>query len=437
MARAQKSTSGSTPRNRSPKAAKRAEPGATEPRPEELATVATVGIDAPAPATDFDEVPLDAVAMDLAPDAPHSSAPLPSSQPGTSYPTAAPKGSGGEFLAGLVGGALAVAVGGVALFAVNPAILAGAGGDAAVMTAPLAAGIEAQADRSEALSAELATLRAELEALRAAAPTNGASAGSEFAAEIEALRADVETVSAALDVLEGRVSQVEARPPVLQGDAAGATAEIISDMRAALDAQRAEIAGLADAARAQIEAAEAEAAALQASVSSTAKAAVARAAFSRLQAALDAGGPFTGALSDLSSAVEVPIPEALMSVADTGVPTLAELQRSFPEPARAALAASIRAGVDEAAGPAQRIGAFLRAQTGARSTVPRAGDDPDAVLSRAEAALREGRLAETFALIAALPEPGQAALAGWQARAETRAAAVGAAATLAATLSSN
>jgi len=44
---------------------------------------------------------------------------------------------------------------------------------------------------------------------------------------------------------------------------------------------------------------------------------------------------------------------------------------------------------------------------------PREGDDPDAVLSRAEAALRDGRVDETLALIATLPAEGQAAMMDW------------------------
>jgi hypothetical protein len=156
----------------------------------------------------------------------------------------------------------------------------------------------------------------------------------------------------------------------------------------------------------------------------------ARAAVLRLQAAIDAGGPLDAALADLAAA-GVAVPPALAERA-AGVPTLAMLQAAFPEAARAALAAS--ATVPPEGGLGERLIAFLRAQTGARSLTPREGDDPDAVLSRAEAALRAGDLAAVLAALDALPETAKPALAAWRAQAEARAAAVAAAADLAATL---
>jgi hypothetical protein len=81
-----------------------------------------------------------------------------------------------------------------------------------------------------------------------------------------------------------------------------------------------------------------------------------------------------------------------------------------------------------------RITAFLRAQTGARSLTPREGNDPDAILSRAEAALREGDLVATLAELDALPAEGAARLAEWRAQAEARLAASQAVAELVASL---
>jgi hypothetical protein len=59
------------------------------------------------------------------------------------------------------------------------------------------------------------------------------------------------------------------------------------------------------------------------------------------------------------------------------------------------------------------------------------------VLSRAEAAVRDGRLADALAEIAALPEDGRSAMADWAARAENRQGAVVAAGDLAQTLTAN
>lgn len=63
------------------------------------------------------------------------------------------------------------------------------------------------------------------------------------------------------------------------------------------------------------------------------------------------------------------------------------------------------------------IGDFLRVQTGARSVEPREGDDPDAVLSRADAAVKAGDIKGALGLIATLPQAGQDAMSGWTGKA--------------------
>jgi hypothetical protein len=304
----------------------------------------------------------------------------------------------------------------------------------------LSAQIDEQAAGAAAVADDLAQLRAELAesgSETVVKPEALAELQSSLSSQLETISADLDGVSSALSVLEGRIEQVEARPPVMAGDAGEATAQIVADMRAALASQRAEIETLADETRARIESAEAEAAELQLQATEAARSAVARAALSRLQAALDAGAPFAGALNDLSGSVEADIPAALRDTAETGVPTLMALRQGFPEAARAALAATIRSSVDPDDGPMERLGAFLKAQTGARSITPREGADPDAVLSRAEAALAEGELRSALSLLDTLPEQGQEALADWRAGAEARADALDAAAELSATLTQN
>ena len=68
-----------------------------------------------------------------------------------------------------------------------------------------------------------------------------------------------------------------------------------------------------------------------------------------------------------------------------------------------------------------RVGAFLRGQVGGRSLSPRAGDDPDAVLSRAEAALREDDLHGAVEELRALPEPARDMFEDWMQAATARA----------------
>ena len=66
------------------------------------------------------------------------------------------------------------------------------------------------------------------------------------------------------------------------------------------------------------------------------------------------------------------------------------------------------------------IGGFFKQQLGARSVAPRDGDDPDAILSRAEAAMRDGRLADALAEVKALPPEAQEPLSEWLSDAQAR-----------------
>jgi hypothetical protein len=57
---------------------------------------------------------------------------------------------------------------------------------------------------------------------------------------------------------------------------------------------------------------------------------------------------------------------------------------------------------------------------GVRALTPREGNDPDAILSRAEAALTAGDVAQALAEIATLPAVAQDALAAWRTQAQLR-----------------
>jgi hypothetical protein len=81
-----------------------------------------------------------------------------------------------------------------------------------------------------------------------------------------------------------------------------------------------------------------------------------------------------------------------------------------------------------------RIATFLRNQTGARSLTPRDGMTTDAILSRAEAAVRRADLDAALTELDDLPPAPAAAMADWRAQLETRQAALAALADLAARL---
>ena len=187
---------------------------------------------------------------------------------------------------------------------------------------------------------------------------------------------------------------------------------------------QAEAAGATETMRAAV----AEADRLRTEAEEAAKRTTARAALSRIEAALTAGGVLDPALADLKGA-GIEVPQALAEQGQ-GVPTLDALRAAFPPAARGALAASLA----ESAGGSlwDRTLGFLRTQSGARSLTPREGADPDAVLSRAEAALAASDLGAAIGEIGTLPADGQARMAEWVALAKRRIAATSAAAALAA-----
>ena len=122
------------------------------------------------------------------------------------------------------------------------------------------------------------------------------------------------------------------------------------------------------------------------------------------------------------SALSVDVPPALADTAQ-GVPSTADLQNMFSAPARAALAAARRANVAQDQSVWDRATDFVQMQLGLRSLSARAGDDPDAVLSRATASVGRGDLSATLTELAALSEAGGAPLSDWITSAQRRLAA--------------
>lgn len=245
---------------------------------------------------------------------------------------------------------------------------------------------------------------------------------------LDTLSEDLAAQSVWLGEMDARLTEVEKAPLRSSNDASVAAYEReLENMRTALEAQQAEndriaadVSSMADQARADIDAA-----------SDRAKALETRAAMLRIQAALESGGGFATALQELDAEV----PEALSAVARDGVASLPDLQAAFPAAARDGLQAALHATAGE--DPVNRVSAFLRGQFGVRSLEPREGDDPDAILSRAEAALNGGDVAGALAEIVMLPPDGQSAMTDWVTQARARLDAVAAADSLAETLNIN
>ncbi len=260
------------------------------------------------------------------------------------------------------------------------------------------------------------------------------------AVEIEALRSDIEArlaerddgidLDAALSSLEARIAALEDRPAGAPGPSAGqGDLDGVRQEIAALRGEVEEGSAVQAAARLDEVIAEAETRlaamtqeldTLRSEMASTAGEATLGLALGRLQSALDTGEPLGPVLTEIE-AIGLTVPPALTEASETGIERLGSLQDRFPDLARDALDAALRA--DVGTGWADRTLTFLRTQTGARLVEPRAGDDPDAILSRANAAVAAGNLTDALGELDALPDSAKAPLAEWLAEARRRAAA--------------
>lgn len=226
-----------------------------------------------------------------------------------------------------------------------------------------------------------------------------------------------------VDAFEARLNEIEKRP-MSEGVSQGAIEAYereLARLQETVATQRTEVEALIESARSK-----------EANANEAARLAAAQTAVARLRASLDDGVPFAVAAQDLAT-LGVSMPDPLPSVKDEGVATLAALQSSFPPAARTALA-TVR---DIENGGESGLGAFLRRQLGARSVAPRDGDDADAVLSRAQAAVTDGQLATALNEISSLPEGARSVMSEWTATAQKRLDAVRAAETLAQSLTPN
>ena len=353
----------------------------------------------------------------------------------TAPPPPVRRRGGGAFLGTVLGGILAAGAG-FGLARMVP------GGWPVQGNSALEAQIKAQED-------SLAGLKAQLSDLAARPVQDSTEEIAALKSELQRMIADSAAVvdpvpmiaeatgdiQASIAALDGRLTEIEKRP--VGGAGAGVSSAAIAaydrqlqDLRAQIAAQNgqgsdiaAQIEAVAADAKAQLAAAAQDAERLKAEAEAAVQTATTGAAMGRIRAAIEAGGPYAGAVADLT-ALGMQIPPDIAGLAETGVPTLTELQRSFPAVARDALSAALRAQTPT--GWRDRLTAFLRTQTGARSLSPRDGTDPDAVLSRAEGLLADGDIAATLAELGTLPAAAKDVLAPWVTEAESRQKAIAA-----------
>ncbi|MGH6825488.1 COG4223 family protein [Methyloceanibacter sp.] len=144
-------------------------------------------------------------------------------------------------------------------------------------------------------------------------------------------------------------------------------------------------------------------------------------AFANLRNAVAAGRPYAAELAALKSLIPDPGDlGALPSHADTGIPTIAELTGNLTKVAEASAAppAAAQNSILDSMMASAKSAVSIR-RIGAEMT----GNEPEAVLARAEAALKQGDLAAATKEVESLPAPSRDAFAGWLDDARARASA--------------
>ncbi len=226
---------------------------------------------------------------------------------------------------------------------------------------------------------------------------------------ISEVQSTTEEIAARLDEFAARIDTLEKQPmeQAVSPEAIAAYERALEELQAEVETQRAEVSRMAE-----------EAMAAEGNAAVQAQLAAARAALADVTTAIESGAGYADALGVLASN-GVAVPDALAAHAEDGVATQGALIAAFPDAARSALSSARSAQTDSSEGT-NRVASFFANQLGARSVEPREGDDPDAVLSRVEAAVQSGDLETALTEISALPEPAQAALGDWTSRAQAR-----------------
>jgi|GEM_PF-379049 len=255
----------------------------------------------------------------------------------------------------------------------------------------------AAADSGE-IEGRLAQIEARVEGLSSQLEALGGLANDTPGLSDEQL-AQIDTFSAAVEGLRGEIGSL--------ADAQGGLSQRIDDVEVTVERKLTE--------------AEEEIVAVQTEAEAVKNSAVARAALTAIDAALGSGQPFEASLADLSANTDAPVPDAISAVAEAGVAPLGELRAGFPDAAHAAIQADV--GTRDTASVGGRLASFLEAQVATRSLTPQEGDSTDAILSRAEDALRQDDLATAVTELAALADAPKAAMAGWTDSAAARVAA--------------
>lgn len=286
----------------------------------------------------------------------------------------------GAIAAGIVGGLVALAGAGSMQYAgYLPSLGAPSSAPAqpAASTAALAAEIASLKNNITTLAARPATATADtsaLEARLAALEAAGPGAPAIAPVDLAPLEAKITGLEAQVTHLEGTIAGTDEKQQTIQTNLIDRLQKVETDVN---DASR--------------------------------RNAVARAiAASGLKAAIDRGGSFVSELETFAGvAAGDPAVAGLTPYAQTGVPTRASLIASFPATADAVLAIVNKPDPNE--GVFDRLWSSAKSLVKVRPVGHVEGDTPDAVIARAEEALKGGELDTALAEWNRLPEEGRAA----------------------------
>lgn len=177
--------------------------------------------------------------------------------------------------------------------------------------------------------------------------------------------------------------------------------------------------GAAPRVQAETDALEQRIAALETTQARVSRAAAAAVAAGALADAAQGSAPFVGELAALERLAPTSRGiRALRPLAEQGAPTRAALAGEFP--AAASRAARAARGQDEGSGFLASLSRAIGSIFSLRRIGGLEGEEPDAVLARAERRVDQGDLEGALAQLQSLPAPARQALADWTARAERR-----------------
>ncbi|MDP3197319.1 hypothetical protein [Tabrizicola sp.] len=264
------------------------------------------------------------------------------------------------------------------------------------------------------LTTQLTDVRTQISGLES--QSHDLAALSQRVAQLETAPAPQTPDLSRLDAFDQRLAAIEAMPTDGAASTAAVTAklaELERRLAAVPQGASAELQQQLDAALARLDEAEATATARAEEAAVATAAAQRTQALDALAARLSAGEAFGAELQALDDPA---VSQVLAPLAETGIPTLAQLQDAFPDAAREALRIARETGAKDGWGG--RLVDFLASQTGARPLTPMEGDTPDAILSRADFALTDGRVADAVAELQPLDPTVKAALDPWLAQAQ-------------------